>query len=54
LSHASSLFCSGYFGDRISWIICPDRPLISVQVARITGASISAQFLTFCWYIIYT
>jgi hypothetical protein len=42
LSHSSSPFCSGYFGDEISWTICPGWPrttihLISAsQVARIT------------------
>jgi hypothetical protein len=26
LSHASSPFCSGSFGDGVSWTICPGWP----------------------------
>jgi hypothetical protein len=43
LSHTSSAFCSGYFGDGVSWTICLGWPcteilLISAsQVARIIG-----------------
>jgi hypothetical protein len=59
LSHASSTFCSGYFGDRVSHTICLDCPrtmslLISTsQVARITGISYqhSAYVQVFCGYV---
>jgi hypothetical protein len=45
LSHTSSPFCFGYFGDGISRTICPGWPLPSVlsfsasQIVRITGMS---------------
>jgi hypothetical protein len=45
LSHTSSPFCSGYFGDGISRTICLGWPWISIllilasQIARITGVS---------------
>jgi hypothetical protein len=53
LSHTSSPFCSGYFGDVTSRTICPGWPWISKlpisasQVTRITGVSHQCQlFLT--------
>jgi hypothetical protein len=43
LSHTSSLFCSGYFGDGILRTICPGWPQTTIlpisQIARITGVS---------------
>jgi hypothetical protein len=41
LSHTFSPFCSGYFGDGVSWAICLGCSLLisSSQVARITGMS---------------
>jgi hypothetical protein len=45
LSHTSSPFCSGYFGDGVSWTICPGWPCTAIlpmsasQAARITGTS---------------
>jgi hypothetical protein len=48
LSHTSSPFYSGYFGGRVSQIVCPGWPQIEIllilasQVARITGVSIGA------------
>jgi hypothetical protein len=45
LSHTSSPFCSGYFGDGVSHTICLGWPrtlilfISSSQVARITGVS---------------
>jgi hypothetical protein len=44
-SHASSLFCSGYLGDWVSWTICLGwpwtmiLPISTSQVARITDLS---------------
>jgi hypothetical protein len=36
LSYISSTFCSGYFGDGISWIICLGWPwLWSSQIASL-------------------
>jgi hypothetical protein len=49
LSHTSSPFCSGYFGDQVSGTICLGWPptmilLISAfQVARMIGVSCGAQ-----------
>jgi hypothetical protein len=48
-SHTSSPFCSGYFGDGISWNICQCWPQTSIlpisasQIARITGMSHCTQ-----------
>jgi hypothetical protein len=45
LTHPSSSFCSGYFGDGVSWNICLSLPWTAVllipssQVARFTGMS---------------
>jgi hypothetical protein len=45
LSHTSSSFCSGYFGDGVWWTICPDWPHMAIlsvsasQIARITDMS---------------
>jgi hypothetical protein len=45
LSHTSSPFCSGSFGDGVSWTIYPGwpwtliLPISASQVARITGVS---------------
>jgi hypothetical protein len=45
LSHTCSPFCSGYFGDGVSWTICLGWPQTSIlpisasQVARITSVS---------------
>jgi hypothetical protein len=45
LSHTSSAFCSGYFGDEVLWTICSNwlRVMILLisasKVARITGVS---------------
>jgi hypothetical protein len=46
LCHASSPFCSGYFGNGVSWIVCLSWPRTmilpisaSLLVARITGMS---------------
>jgi hypothetical protein len=53
LSHTSSPFCSSYFGDGVSWTICPDwlwtsiLPSLATQVARITGLSYHAWFAWF-------
>jgi hypothetical protein len=60
-SHTSSSFCSGYFGNGMSWTICSGWPwatilLISAsQVARIIGVShqcpAAAKFFFFCLFI---
>jgi hypothetical protein len=45
LSYASSPFCSGYFGDKVSQTICQDwpqttiLPIFTSQIASITGMS---------------
>jgi hypothetical protein len=59
LSHTSSPFCSGYFGDGISWTICPGWLqtmilLISAsQVSRIIGMSHQCPaFYLFIFYIL--
>jgi hypothetical protein len=50
LSHTSSLFCSGYFGDGVCWTICPGwpwtviLPISASQIPRITVWSTSATF----------
>jgi hypothetical protein len=51
LSHASSPFCSGYFGDGFLRTICLDWPRTTMlpysasQVAGITGVSYCIQML---------
>jgi hypothetical protein len=54
LSHTASPFCSGYFGDTVSWSICLGwlwttvLPISAFQAPRITGLShwcmVSSQF----------
>jgi hypothetical protein len=60
LTHNSSPFCSGYFGDGVLQISCPGWPQTSIlpisssQIARIIG--VSHQYLTcpcileICWF----
>jgi hypothetical protein len=55
LSHTSNSFCSGYFGDGVSWMICfswpqtSTLPISASQVARIIAVShrCLAKFLFF-------
>jgi hypothetical protein len=62
LSHTSSAFCSGYFGDEVLWTICSNwlRVMILLisasKVARITGVShqCPANFYLLVWVFIYT
>jgi hypothetical protein len=50
LSHTSSLFCSGYFEDGVSWTICQgwpqatNLPISASQVAGIIGISLSKVY----------
>jgi hypothetical protein len=62
LNHASSPFCSIYFGDRVSWTICLGwlrtviLPISASQVARITGMShlgLASVCLSNQWYLCY-
>jgi hypothetical protein len=61
LSHASSPFCCGYFGDGVSWTIClcwpwtTILPISAFQVARLLGLQVWAigagfHFFCFCFF----
>jgi hypothetical protein len=38
LNHTSSPFCSGYFGDRVSWTICLGWPWTAVLPVSVSSA----------------